>query len=79
MRTGSGDNCRITRQIGEALCEAISSYCANDFDAVITRLAPIRKKIYEIGGSNAQRDLFTQILINSCLRSSNENNNKLAK
>lgn len=52
--TGSGDNCRITRQIGEALCEAISSYCANDFDAVITRLAPIRKKIYEIGGSNAQ-------------------------
>uniref|UniRef100_F1L733 Tetratricopeptide repeat protein 38 n=1 Tax=Ascaris suum TaxID=6253 RepID=F1L733_ASCSU len=79
ISTGSGDNCRITRQIGEALCEAISSYCANDFDAVITRLAPIRKKIYEIGGSNAQRDLFTQILINSCLRSSNENNNKLAK
>uniref|UniRef100_A0A914SHP3 Uncharacterized protein n=1 Tax=Parascaris equorum TaxID=6256 RepID=A0A914SHP3_PAREQ len=64
---------------GEAVCEAISAYWANDFDAVISRLAPIRKKICEIGGSNAQRDIFTQILINSCLRSSNENNNRLAK
>uniref|UniRef100_A0A915B5C3 Tetratricopeptide repeat protein 38 n=2 Tax=Parascaris TaxID=6254 RepID=A0A915B5C3_PARUN len=79
ISTGTGDNCRITRQIGETVCEAISAYWANDFDAVISRLAPIRKKICEIGGSNAQRDIFTQILINSCLRSSNENNNRLAK
>ncbi|KHN84825.1 Tetratricopeptide repeat protein 38 [Toxocara canis] len=79
ITSASGDNCRITRQIGEATFDAISSYCRGDFKRVIERLTPLRRKLFEIGGSNAQRDLFTQILIQSCLRSPVSSDHKLAR
>jgi hypothetical protein len=36
---------------------------------VVARLAPVRKDLWRIGGSHAQRDLFTLILIDSATRS----------
>ncbi|VDK19642.1 unnamed protein product [Anisakis simplex] len=74
-----GDNHRVMRQVGDSVLEAISSYCKGDFKQVIQHLAPTRHKIFELGGSTAQRDVFAQLLIQSCLRSSDVNDRKLAR
>ena len=40
---------------------------------------PIRNQIYQIGGSNAQRDLFYLLLIHSAVYSKSDQHRKLAK
>ncbi|VDK59808.1 unnamed protein product [Anisakis simplex] len=74
-----GDNHRVMRQVGDSVLEAISSYCKGDFKQVIQHLAPTRQKLFELGGSTAQRDVFAQLLIQSCLRSPDINDRKLAR
>lgn len=75
----SGDNSERTLQLGQPICNAITRYHQKDYHGVVELLAPIRQNIYRIGGSNAQRDVFTQLLINSALCSADVNDHKLAK
>jgi len=35
---------------------------------VVAQLAPVRKELYRLGGSHAQRDLFTLILMDAAGR-----------
>jgi len=39
-----------------------------DYSRAAGLLAPVRKDIWKIGGSHAQRDLFTLILMDSALK-----------
>lgn len=69
VRKASGDNARITRDLGKQICDsivALNSYqnYAQSFDT----LYPIRTQLYRIGGSDAQRDVFTQMLIHAGFR-----------
>lgn len=73
-----GDNARLTRDLGEAICEAIIDHKNQRFEAAFDKLYPIRSQIYRIGGSHAQRDVFTQILIHSGLNSPNYVHKQLA-
>ncbi|CAF5144828.1 unnamed protein product [Rotaria sp. Silwood1] len=50
-----------------------------NYSNVVELLYPIRNKIYQIGGSNAQRDLFYLLLIHSAVHSNNNQHQKLAK
>ncbi|KAK6732618.1 hypothetical protein RB195_016777 [Necator americanus] len=65
------DQARICREVGVLIHEGMSQYILKDYDQCVSRIFPIRDKIYTIGGSNAQRDLFTQTLIHACIKSSN--------
>ena len=51
------------------LCEAIVAYQTGDYDLACKTLWPIRHDLSVIGGSHAQRDLFTQILADAAARS----------
>ena len=42
-----------------------------DHARVVERLAPVRKELRRIGGSHAQRDLFTLILLDSAMKTGN--------
>uniref|UniRef100_A0A915PDM2 Tetratricopeptide repeat protein 38 n=1 Tax=Setaria digitata TaxID=48799 RepID=A0A915PDM2_9BILA len=79
MNRNSGDNSQVTQNIGKPICDAISDYYSGDYHKVVKTLAPIRYDFYRIGGSNAQRDIFTQILIHSALSSKEMDDHKLAK
>lgn len=50
------------------LAEGIAAFARADYAAAIRHLLPVRGQIVRIGGSNAQRDVFTSTLIESCLR-----------
>uniref|UniRef100_A0A915EWJ8 Tetratricopeptide repeat protein 38 n=1 Tax=Ditylenchus dipsaci TaxID=166011 RepID=A0A915EWJ8_9BILA len=79
VKEGAGhDNWRIMRDLGELLCDAIVDFNEGRCDAAFEKLYPIRTQIFQIGGSHAQRDVFTQVLIHAGLRSSNVANKKLA-
>ncbi|VBB34449.1 unnamed protein product, partial [Acanthocheilonema viteae] len=75
----SGDNNERTRNLGKLICDAITSYYNGDYHKVVQTLAPIRHNVYNIGGSNAQRDIFTQLLIHSALSSTEIDDHKLGK
>ncbi|KAM6214683.1 tetratricopeptide repeat protein 38 [Rhynchocyon petersi] len=64
-----GDNCqlRLARDVGLPLCRALVEAEGGNADRVLELLLPIRYRIPEIGGSNAQRDVFNQLLIHAAL------------
>ncbi|HEX3864643.1 MAG TPA: hypothetical protein VHY35_23400 [Stellaceae bacterium] len=50
------------------VCEAALAHRRGDYPRVVELLAPRRDQIRLLGGSNAQRDLFTQMLIDAAMR-----------
>ena len=63
---------RIHADFGRALCEAMVAWRGKDHARVVKNLAPVRARLKAIGGSHAQRDLFTLILLDSAIRSKDE-------
>ncbi|VDD93384.1 unnamed protein product [Enterobius vermicularis] len=67
----SAETCQVMKEFGQSICESISKYNGGNFDEVVELLFPIRHDIYQIGGSEAQRDIFTQLLIHSAINGKN--------
>jgi hypothetical protein len=65
---GAGTTAKVAAEVGADLCEGLLAYRAGDFAAAVERLAPLRARLRRIGGSHAQRDLFTQILVDAATR-----------
>ncbi|WKX97898.1 hypothetical protein Q1695_013528 [Nippostrongylus brasiliensis] len=68
------DQARICRDVGITIYKAMTQFSRAEYDDCVRSIYPIRDKIYTIGGSNAQRDLFTQTLIHACIESSQNEN-----
>ena len=49
-------------------CEAAVAHRAGDWARVVALLAPRREQLRLLGGSNAQRDMFTQMLIDAAMK-----------
>lgn len=71
------ENRKITECYGQKICEAIEAYNKDNYSTCFELLYPIRQQIYQIGGSNAQRDVFTQFLLNSAVKSKEHKNEVL--
>jgi hypothetical protein len=67
---GHNTTAAVTRDIGYALSQAIAAHRAQDYATVAKLLAPNRYRVRAIGGSNTQRDLFFQLLVDATLRAS---------
>lgn len=63
------DNAQITGAIGVPLAHALVAHRASDHGAVVDLLMPLRYHLHLLGGSHAQRDLFTMVLISSAIAS----------
>lgn len=59
----------IFRDVGLALCRAVVARGRGDHAEAVALLAPIRRRVYSIGGSHAQRDMFFRMLVSSALKS----------
>ena len=58
----------VAQAVGYDLCAALAAYKARDFNRCVDLLEPARDHVALIGGSNAQRDLFAEILIDAAIR-----------
>ncbi|KAE9553672.1 hypothetical protein FO519_003120 [Halicephalobus sp. NKZ332] len=79
VRNGSGGNHRVTKDIGDQLSEGIIAFNKKKYEEAFDLIYPIRFEIIQIGGSHAQRDVFSQVLIHSALRSKDCNQRRHAK
>jgi len=66
-----GTTSRVHAAVGRAACEAAVAWRRKDHARVVAQLAPVRGELWRIGGSHAQRDLFTLMLLDSAKQSGN--------
>ncbi|XP_069824037.1 tetratricopeptide repeat protein 38 isoform X2 [Dendropsophus ebraccatus] len=69
----------LLRDLGLPLSQALVEFHNGNYDKVVELMAPIRYKIVNIGGSDAQRDLFNQVLIRAAMNSNTKSYHTLAR
>ncbi|NWU98422.1 TTC38 protein, partial [Upupa epops] len=69
----------LAPSLGLPLCQALVEFEKGNFDKAVDLLYPIRYQLIQMGGSNAQRDVFSQLLIHAALNSKSQANQVLAR
>jgi tetratricopeptide (TPR) repeat protein len=59
----------VLGEVGVPLVEGLVAYARGDYARTVDCILPIKDRISNIGGSHAQRAIFSDILIDACLRS----------
>lgn len=67
------DNAYVTQTLGLPLAHALVAHRHGDYGFVVDTLLPIRYELHKLGGSHAQRDLFSMVLIDAALKSNRVN------
>jgi len=75
-----GWNKEVTGKVGIPLMEGITEFFSGDYNKAVSHLAPVMTDIQRlIQGSGAQKDIFQQILLHSCVRSGTQENLRTAR
>jgi hypothetical protein len=67
-REGRGDNVAVTAEVGRRLIDGVLAFAAQDYEAAIETILPVRYDATRIGGSHAQRDVIDLTLITAAER-----------
>jgi len=67
-----GATARVNDTVGRALCDALVAWRSGGHARVVRLLQPVLGELWRIGGSHAQRDLFTLLLVDAARRSGND-------
>jgi len=65
---GPGDNAQFAGEVGLPVMRAIQAFGEGRYDRAVELLRGVRNKAIRFGGSNAQRDLLDQTLIEAARR-----------
>ncbi|XP_020833092.1 tetratricopeptide repeat protein 38 isoform X1 [Phascolarctos cinereus] len=76
---GENHQYQLAREVGLPLCQALVEVENGDPDRAVELLLPIRYKLVDIGGSNAQRDVFNQVLVHAALKCQQKSHRNLAR
>ncbi|XP_066580212.1 tetratricopeptide repeat protein 38 isoform X2 [Amia ocellicauda] len=76
---GENHTHQLATSIGLPMCEALIEFDKGNYSRVVELLLPIRYHFTDIGGSDAQRDVFCQLLIHAAMKSQNKRHQKLAR
>ncbi|XP_037538691.1 tetratricopeptide repeat protein 38 [Nematolebias whitei] len=76
-----GDNQQhlLAESIGIPMCKAMMEYNNGNYEQTVELLSPLRYRLVDIGGSDAQRDLFNHLLIHATMKSENKRHQKLGR
>ncbi|XP_056137450.1 tetratricopeptide repeat protein 38 [Lampris incognitus] len=70
---------QLVEGIGVPMCQALMEYDQGNYSRAVELLCPIRYRMVKIGGSDAQRDIFNQLLIHAAMKSAKKHHLKLAR
>ncbi len=59
---------QVLAEVGAALAQAIRVQYQGDYELSIRLMLPLRYRVRDIGGSHAQRDIFSKMLIEAALK-----------
>jgi hypothetical protein len=79
VESADTDTGKFYREIGAYIFAALEHFDEGNYDQVVELLYPIRNRTAILGGSNAQRDIFTLLLIHSAVYSNDHQHQHLAK
>merc|ERR1712142_629641 len=75
-----GWNKEVVTKVGVDLCEGIIAYFDQDYNKSVDHLSKIMSDLQSwIQGSQAQKDIFRQILLDACIKSGSGTNLALAR
>ena len=75
-----GWNKEVVTKVGVDLCEGIIAYFDQDYNKSVDQLSKIMNDLQNwIQGSQAQKDIFRQILLDACIKSGSKSNQALAR
>ncbi|MBT3627068.1 MAG: tetratricopeptide repeat protein [Rhodospirillaceae bacterium] len=60
---------QVLAEVGATMAQAVRAQYQGDFELALRLMLPLRYHVRAIGGSNAQRDIFSQMLIEAALKS----------
>ncbi|XP_044535215.1 tetratricopeptide repeat protein 38 [Gracilinanus agilis] len=76
---GENHQHKLAQEVGLPLCQSLMEMENGNPDRAVDLLLPIRYKIVQIGGSNAQRDVFHQLLVQAALTCRQKSHRNLAR
>ncbi|XP_014670355.1 PREDICTED: tetratricopeptide repeat protein 38-like [Priapulus caudatus] len=79
MEVGTGTQHKLFETVGKAMTRSLVAYGEGRYSDAVRILNPHRYSIIDIGGSNAQRDVFKLFLINAAIRSNTPEHRRLAR
>lgn len=77
LENSSKADCISGREVNSQLLKSILAYSREQYELCVDTLYPIRYDLVTIGGSDAQRDVFNQLLIAAALKSKKPNHRQL--
>uniref|UniRef100_A0A667ZGF2 Tetratricopeptide repeat protein 38 n=1 Tax=Myripristis murdjan TaxID=586833 RepID=A0A667ZGF2_9TELE len=76
---GENHQHRLANTLGIPMCQAMMEYDRGNYSQAVELLHPLRYRVKEIGGSDAQRDVFNLLLIQAAMKSEKKHHQKLAR
>ncbi|XP_039989361.1 tetratricopeptide repeat protein 38 isoform X3 [Xiphias gladius] len=76
---GDNQQHQLAGTIGVTMCQAMMEYDQGNYSGTVELLYPLRYRMVDIGGSDAQRDLFNQLLIHAAMKSESMHHQKLGR
>ncbi|KAM7414183.1 hypothetical protein PAMA_019142 [Pampus argenteus] len=76
---GDNQQHRLAGTIGVPMCQAMMEYNQGNYSRSVELLYPLRYRMVDVGGSDAQRDIFNQLLIHAAMKSENKHHQKLGR
>lgn len=77
--SATGDTAKAIKDVGLQLMHAMVAHDEGRYGAAVDTLSSIRYGLVQIGGSNAQRDVFDLLLLDSAIRSGDEKHRRVAE
>ncbi|KAM9375880.1 tetratricopeptide repeat protein 38 isoform 2-T2 [Pholidichthys leucotaenia] len=76
---GDNQQHQLAGPLGIPICQAMVEYDQGNYNQAVDLLYPLRYRVVGVGGSDAQRDLFNQLLIHAAMKSENKHHQKLGR
>ncbi|MCI4379092.1 hypothetical protein PGIGA_G00223910 [Pangasianodon gigas] len=70
---------QLASTIGLPMCQAMVEYDEGNYSKTVELLKPLRYRLTQIGGSDAQRDVFNQLLIHAAMKSQDKHHQRFAR
>ncbi|KAI5623874.1 tetratricopeptide repeat protein 38 isoform X1, partial [Silurus asotus] len=70
---------QLASTIGLPMCQAMVEYDEGNYSKTVELLKPLRYRFMQIGGSDAQRDIFNQLLIHAAMKSEDKHHQRFAR
>ncbi|XP_076841851.1 tetratricopeptide repeat protein 38 [Brachyhypopomus gauderio] len=76
---GENKQLQLATTVGLPMCQAVVEYGQGNYSKTVELLKPLRYRFVEIGGSDAQRDVFSQLLIHAAMKSEDKHHQRFSR